>query len=90
MVSAAVRPAAAPKVRRLTNESEVPVAAARGGGMQGAPHYTTGYSVEDPCAMYKRYSVASLTVRVAGATVVSGVIGHCQPSQINKLDWLYN
>jgi hypothetical protein len=34
----------------------------------------------------------TLTVRVAGATVVSGVIGlgHCRPSQINKLDWLYN
>ncbi len=38
----------------------------------------------------------TLTVRVAGATVVSGVIGHCRPSQFNKLDslasldWLYN
>ena len=32
----------------------------------------------------------TLTVRVAGATVVNGVIGHCRPSQINKLDWLYN
>ena len=32
----------------------------------------------------------TLTVRVAGATVVSGVIGHCRLSQINKLDWLYN
>ena len=32
----------------------------------------------------------SLSARVAGATVVNGVIGHCRPSQINKLDWLYN
>jgi hypothetical protein len=35
----------------------------------------------------------TLTVRVAGATAVNaagGVIGHCRPSQINKLDWLYN
>ncbi len=32
----------------------------------------------------------TLTVRVAGATVVNGVIGHCRLSQINKLDWLYN
>jgi hypothetical protein len=36
----------------------------------------------------------TLTVRVvtlvAGATVVNGVIGHCRPSQINKLDWQYN
>ncbi len=32
----------------------------------------------------------TLTVRVAGATVVSAVIGHCRPSaQINKL-WQYN
>jgi hypothetical protein len=30
----------------------------------------------------------TLTVRVAGVTVVSGVIGHCRPSQSNKLDWL--
>jgi hypothetical protein len=36
-ISAAVRPAAVPKVRLLTNEGEVPVAAARGGGVQGAP-----------------------------------------------------
>ena len=36
----------------------------------------------------------TLTVTVAGATVtvtvVNGVIGHCRPSQINELDWLYN
>ena len=34
----------------------------------------------------------TLTVRVAGATVlvVNGVIGHCRPSQINKLDRQYN
>jgi hypothetical protein len=31
----------------------------------------------------------ALTVRVAGATVVNGVIGHCRPSQIIKL-WQYN
>jgi hypothetical protein len=32
----------------------------------------------------------SPVVRVAGATVVNGVIGHCRPSQIKKLGWLYN
>ncbi len=31
----------------------------------------------------------TLTVRVAGATVINGVIGHCRPSQINEL-WQYN
>jgi hypothetical protein len=32
----------------------------------------------------------TLTVRVAAASVVNGAIGHCRPSQINKLHWLYN